>query len=237
MTRWRGRLALLVVTLLGSPSFGETGPDGSAPADGAAGSTGSSPLISMKDAGFQAVADPGTGSIRIEWATNGENHEGFHVYRSLSPAGVRERRTDELVCGETPCVWVDAEVEPSTTYFYEIGAVDGDGQERRRGPVAVTASDAGPPTALAPGHPNPFASHTEIRFTLAHDARAIVTVHDISGWRVATLADDELPAGSHSRSWDGLTRQGLPAAAGIYFVQLQTAELTQTRKIVRISPR
>ena len=66
--------------------------------------------------------------------------------------------------------------------------------------------------------PNPFRNSARVRWTMAQAGPVMLTVHDATGRRVATLADGRFDAGSHE------ARLGPDAslAAGIYFCRLAT---------------
>jgi hypothetical protein len=191
--------------------------------------------IPVRLSGLSAEADPRTPIVTVQWHTSLEfDHAGFHVYRSDARHGHRERLTDRLVTGSRDYRWVDRKVQPSHSYFYEIGAVDTQGREVRYGPVPAQTPAWGLRTALAPGRPNPFVRRTQIEFTLARESRATLTIHDVAGRRVATLVDGMLPSGDHEVAWDGTTAGGRRGAAGIYFYRLETAGHSETRKLVRL---
>jgi hypothetical protein len=82
--------------------------------------------------------------------------------------------------------------------------------------------------------PNPFLPATRVDFRLAQPGSARVAVHDATGRRIVTLADGELPAGSHAAAWDGKTQTGAIAPAGVYFIRLTTARGEWTRKVIRL---
>jgi hypothetical protein len=82
--------------------------------------------------------------------------------------------------------------------------------------------------------PNPFAPQTTVSFALPHAGPAELAVYDVSGRRVATLAEGRREAGSHVVSWDGRDDAGREVAAGTYFMRLIAGETTATRKVVRI---
>jgi flagellar hook assembly protein FlgD len=89
---------------------------------------------------------------------------------------------------------------------------------------------------LAPGVPNPFERTTRLDYALPRDGHVKVTVHDLQGRRVATLADQTLRPGRYSATWDGRVTNGGRANAGVYFVRLEivgaTGSETRRRKIV-----
>ncbi len=87
---------------------------------------------------------------------------------------------------------------------------------------------------LFQNYPNPFNPSTTIDFTLPTAARTDLTIYDITGRRVRTLLDRTLSAGSHSVVWDGSDHSGSPAASGVYFYRLSTADFTRTRKMVLV---
>jgi hypothetical protein len=81
--------------------------------------------------------------------------------------------------------------------------------------------------------PNPFNPSTEIRFEIPGNGPAEVemALYDIRGHKIMELVRGELEPGLHSVRWSGQTAQGLPAAAGTYFVQLKSRGQVETRPI------
>jgi hypothetical protein len=76
-----------------------------------------------------------------------------------------------------------------------------------------------PPTSASgvafSAYPNP-ARVTKVSFTLPKQADVDLSVYDLSGRRVATLARGSMNAGQYVRDWDGGG-----AGAGVYFVRLR----------------
>ncbi len=94
--------------------------------------------------------------------------------------------------------------------------------------------DAAPVFALHGNCPNPFNPRTEIRFSLADEARVTLGVYDLSGRLVRALRSGErlYPAGTHSVPWDGRDDAGLGTASGVYLCQLRAGQLAATDKMV-----
>ncbi|NIW44714.1 MAG: T9SS type A sorting domain-containing protein, partial [candidate division Zixibacteria bacterium] len=69
---------------------------------------------------------------------------------------------------------------------------------------------------LFPNYPNPFNPETNVRFTIPEASLVSLKIYDSLGKRVATLKNEELPAGEYEETWDA---GDLPS--GIYFYQLQ----------------
>jgi hypothetical protein len=85
---------------------------------------------------------------------------------------------------------------------------------------------------LAPGQPNPSFGRTALRFRTDHAGRVRLMVHDVSGRVVASLLDEERPAGSHVIWWDGRRANGQPLPAGVYLVRASLDGVPRSRKIV-----
>ncbi len=92
-------------------------------------------------------------------------------------------------------------------------------------------SDA--PARIAPSHfptrdvssfPNPAIRESTIRFVLTTTSHVRVSVHDMNGRLVRTLADHGMGRGDHRLSWDGRDDTGRRLAAGIYLLRVETAE-------------
>jgi hypothetical protein len=105
-------------------------------------------------------------------------------------------------------------------------------------PCIATGIDDGPfvastaPAFLQTPRPNPFESSTEIEFVLGQAGRADVSVYDVSGRRVARLANESYPAGPQRVTWEGRSSVGGRLPSGVYFVKLQVGDYTSVRKIL-----
>lgn len=80
-------------------------------------------------------------------------------------------------------------------------------------------------TRLYAPRPNPLTSGGTLRFDLARMTRARLEVFDLSGRRVAVLADREFTPGSYSLPWEGRGESGGALGSGLYFVRLTTRGL------------
>ncbi len=77
--------------------------------------------------------------------------------------------------------------------------------------------------------PNPFNPATTISFTLPTDSHITLTVHDITGRKVATLADNFMGAGKHSAVFNGSD-----LASGVYFYRLESKDFAKSGKMLLI---
>ena len=92
-------------------------------------------------------------------------------------------------------------------------------------------------TALLPNYPNPFNPETWIPYHLATDATVVLTIYDIRGSVVRTLALGHQVAGiyqSRGRAayWNGKNQLGEKVASGVYFYTLTAGDFTATRKLL-----
>lgn len=95
------------------------------------------------------------------------------------------------------------------------------------------AGDA--PSAPAPlaAHPNPFNPQVTLRAELPAAGPVFLSIHDLSGRRLATLADGErMAAGGLMRRWDGRDAAGNELGSGVYLARLVAPGLHATRKLV-----
>lgn len=95
----------------------------------------------------------------------------------------------------------------------------------------LAVGDPAPAFALHAPTPNPLRRSTTLAFSLPQATRLALTVHDLSGRRVATLADGEWAAGRHSLVWRATGADGRAVAAGLYFVKLEAAGLTRVARV------
>lgn len=108
------------------------------------------------------------------------------------------------------------------------------GGERVVREIALSGSSGGASSASQrlSVAPSPFTASTSVVFALdSQDApRFDLSVFDVSGRRVRTLAAGATSAGRRSVVWDGRDERGEPAATGLYLFRLQAGDLDVVTK-------
>jgi hypothetical protein len=90
---------------------------------------------------------------------------------------------------------------------------------------------------LSQNYPNPFNPSTVISYQLPVIGFVTLKVYDILGREVATLINEEKPAGEYEVEFNisnlsgGISAKG-GYASGVYFYQLKVGEFVETRKMV-----
>jgi len=102
-------------------------------------------------------------------------------------------------------------------------------------PVSVSTLDSerAGGVSLSTPWPNPASDLTEMSVSMPVAANVDVTVYDVRGARVRTIAHRLYEPGEHVVGWDGRDTSGALAAPGAYFARLTSGDVVQTRKIVR----
>jgi len=108
-------------------------------------------------------------------------------------------------------------------------------------PTVIQDNEATTPSSiyLSQNFPNPFNPSTSITFhvpavkTSHHsgNAHVMVKVYDASGKEVTTVINEQMSAGTYTRSWDAGREQ---LSSGMYFLSLIVEEQQQVRKILFI---
>jgi len=188
------------------------------------------------------VAKATSEGILVEWRTSFEfEHLGFHVHRSVHEVADYVQMTHDLIEPPGPYRYLDARVEPGTTYYYRLEAVDRSGASEFFGPVQATAAIAEPSSprfVLSQSQPNPFVAEvgaTVIGFTLERQVHTKLRVFDASGRLVRVLVDERLGAGPHAARWDGRNDGGGETGSGIYYYRLEAGEFSEARALVKIN--
>ena len=121
---------------------------------------------------------------------------------------------------------------PNGDYFYVLEAVDDAGnRDERRGQLVVAESDSNPPTvgivAAEPRELSPFdprySLDTRLSYHLSKPCHVTFYVQESDGRRTRLSEPLFEAAGAHSRQWDGLIRDKVPAA-GIYRLVVQAKD-------------
>ena len=81
--------------------------------------------------------------------------------------------------------------------------------------------------SLDQNYPNPFNPFTVISWRLARGSQVDLTVYNLLGEKIATLASGYFAAGTHTYRFDGSDLAG-----GVYLYQLTAVEFTQVKKMI-----
>jgi len=100
-------------------------------------------------------------------------------------------------------------------------------------PVGVEPGAAPSAYRLASA-PNPARRGTTVELTIPSGAGASarVTVHDVTGRRVATLWDGVAPAGANRFAWPGRDAHGAPLAPGVYLIHAEVGAVRLAHRVV-----
>lgn len=79
--------------------------------------------------------------------------------------------------------------------------------------------------------PNPSSGPTTFAIDLPAAGRVSVSVYDVSGRRLARVADRAFPQGRHLLAWDGRGDDGARVAPGLYFVRVRAGGAEVARRV------
>jgi len=84
--------------------------------------------------------------------------------------------------------------------------------------------------ALYSNYPNPFNPETTMSFSIPSESNVNLSVYNIKGQKVATLANDTFEKGKHELIWSGKDSNNNSVATGVYFYKLDVNGKTQAVK-------
>lgn len=82
-------------------------------------------------------------------------------------------------------------------------------------------------------YPNPSRS-PRVAFGLPRSAKVDLSVYDLLGRKVITLAEGEMPAGKYTKQWNGRLSDGSDAGSGVFFYRLRVGSETFNLRAVRM---
>jgi len=169
------------------------------------------------------------GKVKLDWYTSTEtNNGGFTIQRSKDDVNYEDIffiTGNGTSTNRNVYSYMDESVI-SGVYYYRLKQVDFDGSFEYLNVIAV---DLGIPEQflLEQNYPNPFNPKTIIAFKTAAEGQISLKVYDVLGNEVATLLDEQKPAGSYDVELDASQ-----LTSGIYFYKLTAGEFSSTRKMI-----
>lgn len=136
-------------------------------------------------------------------------------------------QTDGLADNNVTCTGMgDGELAWFGTYRSGISSFDNTG-------TGISFSKNGTVlTGQILASPNPFISTVEIQYSLSVQEHVHISVFDMSGRIVKTLANETQQADQHSVYWDGTGQNGTPLSGGMYFYQINSNSITASGKLI-----
>lgn len=166
-------------------------------------------------------------AIALTWnPSTAPDVEAYNVYRSTSPNVVPS--VFFRIATTTKAAFDDSTLLVDSVYYYTVTAVDSSGNEgepsnRTSGVTLLDVQDelSRIPAAftLRQNYPNPFNPVTAITYGVPTASRVRVSVFDLLGRMVATLADGDFEPGFHTVRWTA------DAASGVYFYRVDATSL------------
>ena len=109
----------------------------------------------------------------------------------------------------------------SNCYFARI---DNEGQVSIQNDLIITT--------ILTNHPNPFNPSTTIEFSIQNDSEVELTIYNIKGQKVKTIANDLFEKGIYSILWSGDDYNGKLVSSGIYFYKLKSGDYQEIKKMI-----
>jgi predicted GH43/DUF377 family glycosyl hydrolase len=81
--------------------------------------------------------------------------------------------------------------------------------------------------SLYQAYPNPFNPETTIKYSIPSESRVMIKIFNELGQEVATLANEQKPAGTYTVTWNAV---GI--ASGVYWYRMTAGSFMDTKKIV-----
>jgi len=132
---------------------------------------------------------------------------------------------------DSQLVMIDSGATADRTWYYRVRTATPEGDVQTFGPTVISVSIPVTEFSLLPISPNPSHGVANVWWTVPRAALVRVTVLDVQGRQVATLADGLHGPGRYSARWSISSGHGA-FSAGMYFVRLQTPEGAFVRRVV-----
>jgi len=166
--------------------------------------------------------------VVLSWdIASDDDVRGFVIYRG---AGGDGRAVTDRPLPPEARVYRDPGLRPGVEYEYRLAVLLGDGREIPSAPVSICIAALA--LELEANYPNPFNPSTTISFTLPERGDVELSIYDVAGRRVRTLAREVMDAGRRTVVWDGRDDAGRRVNSGVYFCRLRADRRVLTQKLV-----
>ena len=192
--------------------------------------------------------------VKLIWQTASEkNNRGFEVEKSLASGGLSSERSPSDK-GEGFNEWerigfIEGNGTSSVLnnysfidnlsiegkYSYRLKQIDFDGTFAYSKIISIDRRNIDSEFSLEQNYPNPFNPYTRIKYQVSRYSHITIKVYDVLGNEVATLIDEDKPAGRYEVEFsvlDGQVSSIKHIASGIYYYRFQAGEISETKKMI-----
>jgi len=192
----------------------------------------SSPIVPVELVSFNYELY--NGSVKLDWITATEvNNRGFEILR------FEQSDNNWATIGFVPGFGTTTEPKSyaftdenisSGFYSYRLKQVDFNGQYEYSEIIEVEVLSPNK-FSLEQNYPNPFNPSTVIKYTISNKQFVTLKVYDVLGNEVATLVNEQLPAGEYEVEFKPESSIKNPAS-GVYFYKLIAGTFSETKKMI-----
>ncbi len=176
--------------------------------------------------------------ISLKWQTATEiNNYGFEIEKSSVNSNQSSVNWEKIgfVNGNGTSTtsnsygFSDQSVINGNNYIYRLKQIDINGDFKYSQEIKVSADLTPKNYSLSQNYPNPFNPTTSIQYKVISNQFVSLKVYDILGNEIATLVDENKPAGSYKVEFNP-GKMGL--SSGIYIYKLVTNGFASTKKMI-----
>lgn len=177
--------------------------------------------------------------VKLTWQDNSGYEHAFNVLRKdglpFGPGSFKPIGT----APQNATVYIDSTVVVDSTYTYAVFAYNVYGFSDTSNfatiilkPVNVTpVNQVVNSFSLWQNYPNPFNPKTSIQYVIDSQQFVTLKVYDILGNEIATLVNEDKPAGEYEVEFNASSGIG-NLVSGIYFYKLKAGNFIQTKKMI-----
>jgi hypothetical protein len=171
-------------------------------------------------------------TVNLSWLTATElNNRGFEIERSFnksnwSTIGFKEGKgtTSEP---QQYSYSDNLSGVVSSRLYYRLKQIDFDGNFEYSNIIEVEIAPL--VFSLSQNYPNPFNPSTKINYSIPQSSNVVIKVFDILGNEVATLVNEQKPAGSYEIEFNATN-----FPSGVYCYQLKAGTFIETKKMLLV---
>ncbi len=129
--------------------------------------------------------------------------------------------------------YIDKDIDPQAHYLYAVTAIDSFGNESDFSNIVNTQTELSPTDALFlhQNYPNPFNPTTTLSYKLPESSHVKLSIYNIKGQEIKKLVNEFQTAGEYTIKWNGLDKNGLKVASGIYFYKIKAGDFSMFKRM------